>query len=185
MRQWQDLTNCCIAKGNQRFEGVHQDHEKREEVPSSRRKDHNQEEQEEQHYQAEATHSSLPAHSLGWRQVKGWKNHAEYPTNSQERPPWLQQKVNQTEPSMTSSHWSWMLQLGAEVTSRCSVMAWAIRTRMACRGEGVIYQRSVPWMSSRAEECQWLVLQHLVQALGLFQSNLLLTIANSSNRLVK
>ena len=31
----------------------------------------------------------------------------------------------------------------------------------------------------------WLDLQHLVQALGLIQSNLLLTIANSSNRLVK
>ena len=134
--QWQNLTNCNIAKGNQRFEGVHQDHEKREEVPSSRRKDHNQEEQEEQHYQAEATHSSLPAHSLGWRQVKGRKNHAEYPTNSQERPPWLQQKVNQLNLQWRGVNWIWMLQLGAEVSSWSSVMLWTIRSWWRCRGEG-------------------------------------------------
>jgi len=37
-----------VAQGNQGFEGVHQDYEEREEAPPQGRKDHYQEEQENQ-----------------------------------------------------------------------------------------------------------------------------------------
>ena len=59
---WSLTAFVSVAKGNQRFEGVHQDHEEREEVPPSGRKDHNQEEQEEQHHQAETPYATLLIH---------------------------------------------------------------------------------------------------------------------------
>ena len=74
-----------VAQGNQRFEGVHQDHEEREEIPPSSRKDHNQEKQEEPNHKAEAPHAKVRLHPSSRRQGQGREDYAEHPSQPQER----------------------------------------------------------------------------------------------------